>query len=111
MATFKVGQRVRIVRSRWAFRVGAQATIIALHRSTWRTDGRTGDAWDLDVDGVGRIGVHGHQIAYFSDELAPLTDPKADAFLDSIRKLKPLHEEPKVKRELGTLVGTVGGQR
>ena len=28
--------------------------------------------------------------------LAPLTDPKADEFIDSIKKLKP-YEEPKVR--------------
>jgi hypothetical protein len=87
MAKFKVGQRVRVIghfggsriprEKRW---IGHEGTIIA---RPWHGI-LSGWNWYLDLNGFRY---------YFHDaELAPLTDPKADAFLESIRKLKPLYE-------------------
>lgn len=87
MATFKVGQRVRIV----AYKkedirevpLGAEG-IIALAM----VDGM----WGVDF-----IGYLGSRICA-SFQLAPLTDPGADAWAtDAVRKVtKPLHVEPVV---------------
>jgi hypothetical protein len=42
---------------------------------------------------------NGESAWWFAPEaLAPLTDPKADAFIEGIKKLKP-YEEPKVVKE------------
>lgn len=89
MATFKVGQRVKVVYiledAPWcrANLLGRETTILAQLAD---------DLWEVDLPGFSesRARLNGSR-------LAPLTDPGADAFLESIRKLKPLHEEPTVK--------------
>jgi hypothetical protein len=88
MATFKVGQRVRVVAALSKIR-GEQGVITHISHGpllTW------GDVWEeglrhyVTIDGRGPL-VDGRPRAYFSHEIAPLTDPKADAFLESIRQL------------------------
>lgn len=122
MATFSIGQRVRIIgpADGSSSLVGREATIYDIHRPPGfveRLFGERGPRWSdealahsvhpketaylLNVDGHGRyasmfwpFGVIGFP-AYW---LAPLDDPKADAFVEAIKKLKP-YEEPKVERE------------
>ena len=91
MATYKVGQRVRIVKS-VAFHpmaVGHEAVVTGIR-------GDMADAYCVDIinyppnDPFG-YWAHGYQ-------LAPLTDPGADAFLSRLNKLgsEPIHDAPKV---------------
>lgn len=87
MATFKVGQRVRIIGARKGWeRIIGRETVILEGPIDWFGDigYKTGVSEELRVPG--------HHAAH----LAPLTDPKADAFLERIRKLKP-YDEPKVE--------------
>lgn len=101
MAKFRVGQRVRVVwiepNATWHMQhvLGKEATVI----------GRFHDLWAIDVDGVGTQTPFG-PARFFDRQLAPLTDPKADEFIENIRKLKPLHEEPKVEREVSNAIRT-----
>lgn len=98
MATFTVGQRVRIVKTYHdhSFK-GREATIIATNQSGFsRYTGEWCEGYyHLNVDGIGPRGDTGLRLCVAGEQLAPLTDPKAEQFLASIRKLKPLHEEPK----------------
>lgn len=96
MANFKVGQRVRIVNDIvFGFRavppnyyLGKEAVIIA-------PGGYKQSDWRLLVAG---------ETPYLADvfarneELVPLTDPKADEFVERIKKLKP-YEEPCVDQD------------
>ncbi len=87
MSAFKVGQRVRVVGQDegsvtwWGCVRGREATIVAIPFEN-RDCG-------IEIEGdtrTWRADFH---------RLAPLTDPKADAFIESIKKLKP-YEEPVV---------------
>ena len=90
MATFKVGQRVRIVaqspNSTGSY-VGEEGTIVG--------------AYDGQRDWIVEFGKWMHeptdiaetQGVFFNFELAPLTDPKADEF---IARLKKLGSEPAI---------------
>lgn len=90
MATFKVGQRVRKIgplvregpRAVWAQVVplGAVGAIQAVGPDV---DGRE---YTVTYDAYGpHHGAMGYQ-------LAPLTDPGTDAFIEKIKKLEPLRE-------------------
>jgi hypothetical protein len=46
-------------------------------------------AYLVDVDGLGRYGISPGPFGFPSYWLAPLTDPKADAFIESVKKWKP----------------------
>lgn len=85
MAKFYVGQRVRVVRCESHPQIaGCEATIV-----------RRGDCsplhWALDVAGIGRYGpsiTFGRcHLSAYDHELAPLTDPKADEFVERIKKI------------------------
>ena len=96
MATFKVGQRVRIVSSvSTPELIGYQATIISeLRTRTHWTTGKQYQGYDLAVDGIGTVLPRAPraQLCFHSHHLAPLTDPKADAFIARIKQLGPLSE-------------------
>jgi hypothetical protein len=87
MATFKVGQRVRVIahygdepapKGGW---IGREGIVIARR---WRGI-FSGWRWYLNLGGFEW---------YFHDaELAPLTDPKADEFIEAVKKWKP---EPEI---------------
>jgi hypothetical protein len=96
MATYKPRQRVRIVAALPSpanvyigpaapETVGCEGTLIGRYigPGPWQ--------WDMHVDGFGT-----RVLAVREDEIAPLTDPAAAAFLESIRKMKP-YSEPTVK--------------
>lgn len=83
MATFKSGDRVRVVENRH-FCYGKEATI-------WKIAVEDLVNFDckimpnklchfLDVDGVGRINSERDWIALLSEELAPLTPPSVDSW-------------------------------
>lgn len=99
MATFKVGQEVRFARGvKPAYKnlIGKTGRIAAVPGEFCPDESFGGPFhWDCRVDLAG--GWAGTNCMF--SELEPATDPKADAFLEAIRKLKPLHEEPKVERQ------------
>lgn len=99
MATFKVGQRVRIVKGG---NTGAQGTILSPLQRLRLEHIRTLEVRDVDAHHVAIDGVpipHGYvqPWAFPPDFLSPLTDPKADAFMERIKKLEPLPvREPEI---------------
>jgi hypothetical protein len=94
MATFKVGQRVKKIANRsrldpsWDECLDVPMNAEGVVKEVQNMYGEVTVVFDFD-------GKRSSMPAY---TLAPLTDPKADEFIESIRKLKPLHEEPKVQR-------------
>lgn len=93
MATFKVGDRVKVVsggdgQERQA--LGTCGTVIGLPGPAGLYEVR------MDIGLTNR----GFDWLWWPHELAPLTDPKADEFIESLKKLKPLHEEPRVVHQL-----------
>lgn len=82
MATFKVGQRVRIIAGHGLELpcIGQEGTVVG--------DAGPSGLYEVLVDGVA-LPAEADSWLWFANELAPLTDPGADAFLESIRKMKP----------------------
>ncbi len=99
MSAFKVGQRVRIVRTD-SLAYGKQATIIEItvwqswHAGVVNGGAKAGDAaYVVDVDGVGSIiPSTGHTITFSAYDLAPLTDPDAEWAKQAIVKVTMLPE-------------------
>lgn len=100
MATFKVGQRVRIINGtplslcgpNAQSVVGREATILGplkQYRNAHTQDLYSGHL--IAIDGIGPAAPSGLPYAAPPEWLAPLTDPKAEAFLALIRQLKPLN--------------------
>lgn len=93
MTTFKVGQRVRIVRVGPTCRpvvralVGREGTIVAIPSNSYFAVAEC----DVEIDGAPAtsLGFDDKPFASRFDNLAPLTDPKADAFIESVKKWKP----------------------
>ena len=81
MATFKVGQRVRLVKSVLG-NTGAECVVTALAAEGY---------WSQIGEYVGiEIKIDGSDERYVAPDeswLAPLTDPKADEFIERIKKL------------------------
>lgn len=96
MATFKVGDRVKFVRHAHytnPIPLGTTGTVIERLRLT--IDDEVSVLVDAAHDG-------GTRERYAKPwQLAPLTDPKADAFLEKMRKLKPYEEREPVLIEVG----------
>ena len=93
MATFRIGQRVRIIGARFCPEyIGKEATIVGPLESRMIIDGSLQDVYRLDVDGIGERhlqGVIGFPPAY----LAPLTGPWAT---NKVEELKLLLTKPKI---------------
>jgi hypothetical protein len=89
MATFRIGDRVRVVAAHPPLPQDA-AQLIGKEGEVMQHPYPSCTRWPVAV----RIG--GTMALFTPGELAPLTDPKADAFVESIKKLKP-YEEPKVE--------------
>jgi hypothetical protein len=92
MATFKVGQRVRIIAPR-SPSCGREATIIGVKRELEVLDFDAQTIlhvpifYYLDIDGYGATAPGGRRRGLEPHEITPLTDPKADAFLERVKKL------------------------
>lgn len=95
MATFKVGQRVRILAGpRATFLAGREATVLgALNPWARAESGGTFSGYPVDIDGYGRLNLHDEQIYVRPEQLSPLTDPGADAFLAKLKKLGDMPEQ------------------
>lgn len=95
MATFRVGQRVRMlptVAHPWSDE-GIVEAIDKIHPLTLRPA-----CWVVsDKPHPADAEMH-FRWAVATEDLQPLTDPGADAFMERIKKLKP-YEEPKVKQQ------------
>ncbi len=90
MATFKVGQRVRIVCPPSYFH-GREATVWKIEKgSEWHEESvrraglsRSDIGYCVDIDGYGRILRDGHYSAFPAWMLAPLTDGESDEWAKS----------------------------
>lgn len=99
MATFKVGQRVKRISgakgAAYDFAPADQEGVIVglpgwvCKFALWPVRFDSGKQWDC-----------------VAESLVPLSDPGADAFMESLRKLKPLHEEPTVRKVITTPAGS-----
>jgi hypothetical protein len=95
MAALKVGMRVRVVGVEQAFYAAAAAVGhegIIVRRSVGHIDPLY--VWIVDVPtcpmncAMSSQLIKPSEFFFRSCDLAPLTDPKADAFLESLKKLK-----------------------
>lgn len=88
MATFKVGQRVRIIglfpATETRTLLGKEGTIVTTYISRIGTHG-----WAVSVDGMHNPNMEGGRFFFINSQLAPLTDPGFDAFMQSV--LKPVN--------------------
>jgi hypothetical protein len=83
MATFKVGQRARVIAT------GDQVTITSgLHQVFFPTVGYA-DAHDIEIDGF-----HDDDVPYAArpDWLAPLTDPRCSEFISDMERFSKLKD-------------------
>lgn len=96
MAKFHVGQRVRVI----VHALSASGADAYLHEGV--VTSCDGSRWPylvrLPVETLPVGGVPANEWFFRADELAPLTDPSADRFIESIKKLgrEPINEAPKV---------------
>lgn len=89
---FHVGQRVRIINGRVGARVGKLATIVSPRiLGIGVVDRKVFNAYELDVDGEGRLGIHGVKIGYPEEWLEPIPDDEAFKRFMS-HTLEPLKE-------------------
>lgn len=106
MAIFRVGQRVRIISAEPGSDadrdgiVGREGTITSIPGVTL-----FGTPHDCSLE------IEGYEYTLNSDfrQLAPLTDPKADEFIERVKGWGPLHEEPKVVPSDATIACTAAG--
>jgi hypothetical protein len=107
MATFKVGQRARIIDGIWGYWIGREVEIIGplgtypLFPDEYAIS--RPEPWHAEDEGVKTFSAPARH-------LAPLTPPAADAWAaDAVRKVtKPQHVEPEVAerlREFDRLIG------
>lgn len=90
MATFRVGQRVKRIREaalNGRIPIGCEGAVAAHDGGSW-----VDVHWDTHVGGAGIGGSWSTPREY----VAPLTDPKADEFIERIKKMK-VYDEPTVK--------------
>lgn len=97
MAIFKVGQRVRVVRA-----LGQEVAPVPDGYEISNHNGKQGTVVDINSPrALGRFciqveldGEDNFLMGFLccADELEPLTDPLADAFIERIKKLQPLKE-------------------
>lgn len=91
MSAFKVGDKVRVRKD---------AAIVAPNcLDVPGAEGVLLRPYGCSAEWVVSVPTHPYPEVIIPEEyLAPLTDPKAEAFIEQLKKLKPLHEEPLVKR-------------
>lgn len=99
MATFKVGQRVRIIGlSPDDERYPGLKPLLGAEGVILRASNRIIGNWIVDVPTVSfpaqtPQGLPPTQFSIASERLRPLTDPKADEFIERVKKWKP---EPEI---------------
>jgi len=94
MAKFKVGDRVRVIKSTFEPHIiGCAATI------TFKSD-LLDDHWHLNVDGWGlRIPSGGNVYGEFGSHLAPLTPPEVTEWAAAkVKELGKVYQEPTVTK-------------
>jgi hypothetical protein len=87
------------------FRVGQRVKVLPTQRSPWSDEGTvTGICPDDPMGHTVLVRCDNHPTfdewdAWFChpDDVRPITDPGADAFIERVKKLKP-YDEPKVER-------------
>lgn len=106
MSNLLVGMRVRINFPPEPLAHGKEATIVGVDKNTiWspfspscKPNGIT--SYAVSIDGLGGKSNLGNQLAYEAHELIPLTDPKADEFIESLKRLGQEPLVPVVKGEV-----------
>lgn len=91
MATFRINQRVRVVRitrPEWAWVQGKEATIITMPGNFANIPDDDEEWYGVKIDGVDQPG-DGIQFVCEPSSLEPLEDPKSKQFIESIKKLTP----------------------
>lgn len=111
MSNFTAGQRVRILGNTLSQRAPArrdqEGTILAVHvkppsRSGFGPGDRADVPWyEVEIDGHPWCDGRGWKVCEIW--LRPLTDPKADAFVEGIKKLA---REPNVPAPISVLAGS-----
>lgn len=98
MATFKVGQRVRVIgtprhpdRMKNIAAFGREATVVAIEPREFCGTGSKAD-YGIEVDGFPCPGPYGTWWGCRSFDIAPLLDPGADEFLADIERGIPQRE-------------------
>lgn len=96
MATFKVGDRVRIIGPEWGRNLGRSGVIWDIEEGRWEASaiarGTAPNAvgYSINVDGVGRYHFGTRTIiAYEAHELAPLGNPDEEAWQEFKKLLQP----------------------
>lgn len=86
MATFRVGQKVRIIAGIYPEIIGDEVEILGPLEQL--------AGWPAAHHRISTPPHAPHSSMWYAEprHLAPLTDPKADAFIESIKKLQPLKE-------------------
>lgn len=94
MSAFRVGQRVRIIRTMAVTDgpncLGRKATIWDIRSHSRFTDGTTGTSYRLDIDGIGRYSSNGNPWGCPADWIAPLTDPRCSDFIGDMERFASL---------------------
>lgn len=91
MASFKIGQRVKVIGGVWPVVIGTETVILALPGcdSTWP------DHYQIEVNAAMRQ-VNPSPLAFWfcgPEHLAPLVDPKAVEFIEQVKKWDALRVE------------------
>ena len=68
---FKIGDRVRIIYPN-SRHFGKEATILGCDEVFFHQTQEWATAYDVDIDGHGKIGLLGYQIAFEADDLEPI---------------------------------------
>lgn len=91
MANFKVGQRVRVIEPR-SIHYGKEGSVMGFSTGPFFSNINGGafmhgPFYRVRIDGYGELTRNGRRLCFPPHSLAPLTDPKADAFIESLKKL------------------------
>lgn len=90
MATFKVGQRVRVINPErgWESMSGLQGIVTSTDPSNFVRSLKPPYDYGVTLDrAVETFTGPSASFKFYAWELAPLTDPKADAFIEKLKKL------------------------
>lgn len=91
---YKVGQRVRVVHAIETKLIGLEGVIVRFDDLPPKPESCWIVRLPVSFSAPGRLADD--EWCFRPCDIAPLTDPKAEAFLESIKRLKP-YEEPLVR--------------